>query len=179
LVSISGKLVHDLSLQQAAHRGGACRHGMQRRREGIDRHGGEGLTSTAGEDSSTSTGQGSSQLDVDAIVAAATGLTAASLTERDVVGDDLITAMGLSEALGDDADEILGLADDARSAAVDSSPGRHLSSAPAARGCHPVRRRRIRRPRGESVAGASLLCEPISSRTRFASLSPSSRWITR
>ena len=50
--------------------------------------------------------------------AALKGFTGGSLGDHDVVGDDLIAAMGITEALGGEADQILGLASQGRDAAL-------------------------------------------------------------
>ena len=56
--------------------------------------------------------------DLAALTVALKGFTAGSLGDHDVVGDDLIAAMGIDEALGGEADQILGLAAGARDAAL-------------------------------------------------------------
>ena len=72
---------------------------------------------TAGPDSSSATSLAPS-FDVAALTAALKGFTGGSLGDHDVVGDDLIAAMGITEALGGEADQILGLAPQGRDDAL-------------------------------------------------------------
>ncbi|MDQ1425649.1 MAG: hypothetical protein QOD72_3147 [Acidimicrobiaceae bacterium] len=84
--------------------------------------GGSNSANTTANAPSSTTGQGSPHIDVNSVVAAAAGLSTASLAGRDPLGNDLLAAMGVSAALGDEAAAILAQADDARSAADEKLP---------------------------------------------------------
>ena len=78
---------------------------------------------------STSGGQPSSSLDIVALTAAVRSFGAVALTDSDIAGDELILAMGVAKALGTDADNILRLAREANTAAIQqlASPSPLLS----------------------------------------------------
>ena len=79
------------------------------------------VDTTPGSSSSSATSLAPS-FDLAALTAALKGFTGGSLGDHDVVGDDLISAMGITEALGGEADQILGLASQARDAALAQLP---------------------------------------------------------
>ena len=94
---------------------------------------------TAGSDSSSARSPAPS-FDLAALTAALKGFTSGSLGDHDVVGDDLIAAMGISEALGGEADQNLGLAAGARVAALAqlsaTSARRRVSPTDRCERCH-------------------------------------------
>lgn len=77
-----------------------------------------GAPTSGGTTKTTSATSVAPALDLGALTTALKGFTGGSLGNRDVVGDDLIAAMGITEALGGDADQILRLAAGAHDAAI-------------------------------------------------------------